>query len=870
MHENVKQPTEEELKATAGSYHALGLSVIPFKITKKGEEYDKIILTLFWKKWETQLQTDEEFVALDWNGANAFAVVLGTQARNGLYLAVVDYDCKGNDVTEEVKEKGRMILKEFPITCMEQTVNKGQHLIYWTKTKPKTIGTYHNTASLELLGDKKLCLMAPSLGYGKFNDNSPTETENIEQTFLSIIKKHGLLKEQALPTAQPTQSKKSTLNRPRPCIVEALKLQLTGPNGHRMRLAIAAEYKRHGYSDEEIMDLFSQQGDFDSNTCRNQISSADPEKTATCKSITELGYCLPNCSLNEELGKSGRKNKSKNCDDSKPISSPGIVTTEVIFEQLKSEAQGSYYAVWNRIEQKIQSHNDVWRNYTIDKLQYFPLPRLPWLPIESCIEYESEESLYGEIRSFMVEHIDVPNELFYDVYSCFVLASWRPEDFKVIPYLFFLGPLSSGKTRGLECLQRLCYRALLSTSMSAAAIFRALEAWHPTLLLDETEIYNKESMAEVLALLNSGYRRGQYAIRIEKMEEGNPQIGMFDTFGFKAMAGTEELAATLQSRCIITAMSRAVRKLNLFMDEDKAKDLRNKLLMYRFKNLGKASNDMVTAFVNENADFRNARVIELFISLIQVAPTEEIKKKLIAHMKQITQSRLDAEQASVEARIFEALLKSDSKVDGGKISTQAITEVFNDGLTEKDQATSRFIGRKVAALGFEKCRVGGKGQAGFFWDATLIDRLKARYFPNGSQLTSETPETSETSVIMEKQSLTGYLNTEVNEVNTPPKISQKNDNSPSKTVVSEVTEDSEVKSQRHAQVYDKEETASSYLQLVCYFCQKPLMDNDWEQSSFSENKPAHKKCCDEKRKQLKQTVEIPDFEDKCSPPREVF
>jgi len=114
------------------------------------------------------------------------------------------------------------------------------------------------------------------------------------------------------------------------------------------------------------------------------------------------------------------------------------------------------------------------------------------------------------------------------------------------------------------------------------------------------------------------------------------------------------------------------------------------------------------------------------------------------------------------------------------------------------------------------------------------------------------------------------LNTEVNEVNTPPKISQKNDNSPSKTVVSEVTEDSEVKSQRHAQVYDKEETASSYLQLVCYFCQKPLMDNDWEQSSFSENKPAHKKCCDEKRKQLKQTVEIPDFEDKCSPPREVF
>src|SRR5208283_429746 len=112
---------------------------------------------------------------------------------------------------------------------------------------------------------------------------------------------------------------------------------------------------------------------------------------------------------------------------------------------------------------------------------------------------------------------------------------------------------------------RLCYRSIMSSSITAAAVFRVLEAWHPTLLLDETEIYNRESMIEVLALLNSGYRKGQYAIRIEKEKEGCPQIGTFDTFGFKILAGTEELATTLQSRCIITAMSRAVKQVNLFI-----------------------------------------------------------------------------------------------------------------------------------------------------------------------------------------------------------------------------------------------------------------------------------------------------------------
>jgi hypothetical protein len=241
-----KQPSELELKTVAGSYHALGLSVVPFKLTKKGYEYEKTNLSN-WKKWETELQTDEEFFALNWNGANAFGLVLGTQARNGLYLSVIDYDCKGDSVSQEVKDKGREILREFPITCMEQTVNNGLHLVYWSGTKPKTIGSFHATASLELLGEKKLCLMAPSLGYRKINDHIPTEIESIEQTFNSIMKKRGLLKEQVQPR-QPAQIRSGT-NHPRPCIVEALKLQLIGPNGHRMRLAIAAEYKRHGYND---------------------------------------------------------------------------------------------------------------------------------------------------------------------------------------------------------------------------------------------------------------------------------------------------------------------------------------------------------------------------------------------------------------------------------------------------------------------------------------------------------------------------------------------------------------------------------------------------------------------------------------------
>lgn len=342
-----------------------------------------------------------------------------------------------------------------------------------------------------------------------------------------------------------------------------------------------------------------------------------------------------------------------------------------------------------------------------------------------------------------MEHLDVADDTLYDVYSCFVLASWRPEDFNVVPYLFFLGPLASGKTRALECFHRLCYRAVMASSMSAASLFRALEAWHPTLLLDETEVYSRKEMVEVLALLNSGYRRGQYAIRVEKVKGGNPQIAVFDTFGFKVLAGTEELAASLQSRCIVTKMSKAVKPVKLFIDEEKAQELRDKLLMYRFKSLGRNNNEAFSDFES----FPNARVLELFISLLTVAPSNNIRQRLMDYMAEMVQNRLNEEQASIEARVFESILKCEDKVENGRLSTQAVTEVFNEGLPEKEKVSSRLIGRVIARLGFEKCKISRGGLAGFYWNSKLVERLKMRYGLDSpetpfSPLSPQTPRTT--------------------------------------------------------------------------------------------------------------------------------
>ena len=514
--------------------------------------------------------------------------------------------------------------------------------------------------------------------------------------------------------------------------------------------------------------------------------------------------------------------------------SPGFANSALIFEQVTDH----FYLVFDRASQKY--HVFPYKNVgmTVENCDYVPLARLPWpsvtlpkdvddpatLPqtkdefIDALKEgpaqnllptYETEESLFNEIRDFLFEYLDLPDELLYDVYSCFIMMTWRVEDFRVVPYLFFLGPLASGKTRALECLHYLGYRGLMASSMTAAAIFRSIESWHCLLLLDEAEVYNRECMVEVLALLNSGYRKGQYAIRIERLvKDGPPELGMFDVFGPKCIAGTEELAATLQSRCVVTAMSKNVRHVPVFIDEDKALEIRSKLLMYRFKNLGtKPQYDVLSL----NGQFSNARVIELFVSLLEVAPSEAVRERLIQCMRNMTQSRLDEEQASVEARVFDAILKSADYVDGGKISTQAITDIFNSGLPEKEQVKSRFVGRQVAALGFEKCRVGKAGQSGFFWELKLIARLQARYYPIPSKLTSVTSVTSETTADKEKQRKLEGFKTEVTEVIQTTPVRNR---TPEKTVTAEVTEQSEV-----TEVVLKPSTEVSH-DITCGSCHK--------------------------------------------------
>lgn len=113
------------------------------------------------------------------------------------------------------------------------------------------------------------------------------------------------------------------------------------------------------------------------------------------------------------------------------------------------------------------------------------------------------------------------------------------------------------KTLTLDVMSHLVYRAMPSANITSAAIFRGIEKWSPTLLIDEADTFLRDS-DEMRGVLNSGhYRATAYIIRTVG-DDHEPR--KFSTWGSVVIALIGELPGTLGDRSITIPMRRRLPK----------------------------------------------------------------------------------------------------------------------------------------------------------------------------------------------------------------------------------------------------------------------------------------------------------------------
>jgi hypothetical protein len=277
------------------------------------------------------------------------------------------------------------------------------------------------------------------------------------------------------------------------------------------------------------------------------------------------------------------------------------------------------------------------------------------LPSEP-VEYGSEEELRAEIFSFIHRYVDLSPE-FEMLAREYVVFTWLFDLFGEVPYLRVRGDFGSGKSRFLLTVGSLCYQAIFASGASTMSpLFRTLDVFRGTLVLDEGDFRASDEKAEIVKMLNNGFARGFPVLRTEQTQskEFNPRA--FHVFGPKVL-GTRGFFEdrALESRCISEVLGhRRLRKdipLNLPDDfQREARTLRNKLLLYRIR-----TRHVPRPIDAESIPGVEPRLAQIFRPLLATVGDTASREQLLENAARMGGELRDERIGSVEGEILEVL-----------------------------------------------------------------------------------------------------------------------------------------------------------------------------------------------------------------------
>lgn len=144
------------------------------------------------------------------------------------------------------------------------------------------------------------------------------------------------------------------------------------------------------------------------------------------------------------------------------------------------------------------------------------------------------------------------------VAALWVSACWFIDVIDCAPIALINAPeRACGKTQLLTVLARLAPRAAQASGISPSVLFRMIEAYQPTLFIDEIETVLKDN-EPLRGLINAGHTRDSAFVwrSVAKGDDFEPK--RFTVWGMKAIAGINaiKLAETVTSRAIVFELRR--------------------------------------------------------------------------------------------------------------------------------------------------------------------------------------------------------------------------------------------------------------------------------------------------------------------------
>jgi len=199
-------------------------------------------------------------------------------------------------------------------------------------------------------------------------------------------------------------------------------------------------------------------------------------------------------------------------------------------------------------------------------------------------------SLLSEIRYVLQTYLAFSEE---DATTCalWVMHTYTHDAAEASPILSFTSPEKRcGKTTALSLLSALVHRPAGGSSFTRASIYRVVEKYCPTLLIDEADstVFKQGSDSELRGIINSGHTRRMAYVWVCVGDEHEPT--QFSTWAAKAIACIGTLSDTIADRSIEIKMRRKTQADDVERYRDR---LFEKLASLRCKCLRWADDNLV-------------------------------------------------------------------------------------------------------------------------------------------------------------------------------------------------------------------------------------------------------------------------------------
>jgi len=376
-----------------------------------------------------------------------------------------------------------------------------------------------------------------------------------------------------------------------------------------------------------------------------------------------------------------------------------------------------------------------------DDKRYSPKQNLPIKILNPSILKRSFNldivRLATEIDAFIKSYLEMPLDSDYLILAMWVFHTYLIEKFNTTPILYFYGVKETGKSRAGEVLSELAFRAQRLTSLTEATLFRSVELFKPTLIIDEIKLLGKGGNQGLADLIKTTYKRGLKVSRVNLNKNGEDQIEYYDTFTPLVICTTESIPDIIESRCILFTMQKNSNpQIEKMIDQKWANDLRERLTIFRA--------NYITKELPEAQYIARGRLNEimfpLYQSLLMVGP--ERKNEFIDIVKRIQKSKENEDGMSLEAEIVKAIDDEYQENQNKQFLTQVISKRLNEIRSENEQISDRAVSSRIKRLGFDKIRI-KNGRMGFRINDERMGSLKTKYKITRGTEASEASEGSE-------------------------------------------------------------------------------------------------------------------------------